>query len=67
MRKLFKQGERVRLKTRTIAGWNGTGTVMEDQIAPDHPVHIWKDDYSPFQDHVGQATVWPDQLSRIRK
>lgn len=67
MRKLFKQGERVRLKTRTASGWKGTGTVMKDQLAPDHPVDIWKDDHPPFQDHGGQATVFPEKLSRIRK
>ena len=30
--KKLKKGDRIRLKVRTISGWKGTGTVIEDQI-----------------------------------
>lgn len=45
--KLLKKGDRIRLKVRTMAGWKGTGTVMEDQITADGGVRFIKDGAEP--------------------
>ena len=66
-KRLFKKGDRVRAKSRTMFGWKGTGTVIRDQISDDVGVTIWKDDFSPFLDFGGEAEFMSDQLVRIRK
>jgi hypothetical protein len=41
--KLLKKGDRIRLNVRTIAGWKGKGTVMQDQKTPESSVRFIKD------------------------
>lgn len=46
---LLKQGDRIRLKTRTIGGWKDCGTVKTNQLSEDDVVVFAKDDY-PYND-----------------
>jgi hypothetical protein len=41
--KLLKQGDRIRLNVRTLAGWKGMGTVPEDQLSEGDVVEFVKD------------------------
>ena len=43
-RKPLKAGTRVRLKTRTVDGWKGTGTVLRDVLDDDAIVKFRPDD-----------------------
>lgn len=41
--KSLSRGDGIRLKVRTISGWKGTGTVVEDQVDCDDGVIFVKD------------------------
>ena len=48
MTALLKQGDRIRLKVRTLSGWKGTGTVAVDQLHPEDGIQFIKDgDHGP--------------------
>lgn len=43
MRRLLKEGDRIRLKVRTIMGFKGECTVAEDQLSRSDGVRFWRD------------------------
>jgi len=45
--KPLKKGDRIRLKVRTIGGWKGIGTVMEDEVVAGRGVRFIKDGAEP--------------------
>lgn len=46
-RRLLKEGDRIRLKSKLISGWKGYGTVKLDQIHHDGVVYFRKDGNGP--------------------
>lgn len=45
--KTLKKGDRIRLKARTVSGWIGKGTVIEDQLIISDGVVFRKDGADP--------------------
>jgi len=43
----LRKGDRIRLKARTMSGWKGTGTVVEDQRIGNPSVQFVKDGDTP--------------------
>ncbi len=62
-RKPLKAGTRVRLKTRTVDGWKGTGTVLRDVLDDDAIGKFRPDDdeSTTVTACCYQVAVWRDQ------
>lgn len=63
MKRMFKKGERVRVKRGIVSTWHGTGTVMDDQLMPSAVIKVLRDDGHTQYDTL-HAMPW--ELSRVR-
>lgn len=64
--KPLKKGDRIRLKVRTIFGWKGTATVVEDQRFDD-TVRFVKDGDSPDDFLATLCYACRHEVSKIRQ
>jgi len=46
-KRLFKKGDRVRLKVQTFSGFKGYAVVTEDQITENEIIFAWREDFHP--------------------
>jgi len=60
--KLLKKGDRIRLKVRTIFGWKGIGTVIEDQLHENSAVRFKKD-----ENGSNNCTACRHEVAKMRK
>jgi len=68
--RLFKKGEKVRAKVRTMMGWKGEGLVAEDQLYEDQGVKVRKLDIAPWDSAFPDddiAEFMSDQVARCKK
>ena len=63
MKRMFKQGQRVKVKRGVVSSWHGTGTVMHDQLTSNAVIQVLRDDALTQYDTL-HAMAW--QLSRIK-
>ena len=61
-RRLLRKGDRIRLKTRTLCGWKGLGSVMQDQHTTEETVWFRKDGYGS----AGKCCACSHEVSLLR-
>ena len=56
-RRLFKKGDRVKLKVKTFSGFEGYGVVTEDQITENEIIFVWREDFHPPESDQDRAGI----------